>query len=95
MKHRKFHILRKEDGLIINFFKTCFLILTLLYSYVSICTIVGLLNPLEQPLPSSENIETIWLYYTIAYLLVCVVHVMILKLIRFIRKKLNKDAVKQ
>ena len=95
MKHRKFHILRKEDGRIINFFKICFLILTLLYFYISMCTIIGLLNPPEQQLPSSENIETIWLYYTIAYLLVCAVHVMILKLIRFIRKKLNKDAVEQ
>ena len=87
--------LDKADGLMINFLKILFQILTFLYGYYSVGSLIGLLknwmNPPELQPPSSVNPWKIWLFYTAAYLMVCTIHTMLLKLIRFVRK-LNKRA---
>ena len=78
---------KKEDGLFTDFIKISFWAFTLIYCYISLCTIVSLLTPPAHQLPSSVNSETIWLYYTIAYLIIFTVHMFILKVVRRIKKK--------
>ena len=89
-KIKKYLFLNKEDGFVINFFKVCFWLPTGYYWFYSVCVAVNLIERwLNGPsgLPVSINPETLWLYYTAAYLVLCAVHVAVLKLIRFIRKK--------
>ena len=78
---------KKEDGLFTDFIKISFWTFTLIYCYISFSTIVSLLTPPAHQLPSSVNTETIWLYYTIAYLIIFTVHMIILKVVRRIKKK--------
>ena len=91
MKRIKTYLIpQKEDGFFINFFKICFWLPTAYYWYYSVCVVFDLIDRLlngPSPLPVSINPEKVWLYYTAAYLVLCAVHVAILKLIRFIRKK--------
>ena len=77
---------KKEDSLFTDFIKISFWTFTLIYCYISLGTIVSLLIPPAHPLPSSVNSETIWLYYTIAYLIIFTVHMIILKVVRHIEK---------
>ena len=78
---------KKEDGLFTDLIKISFWTFTLIYCYISFSTIVSLLTPPARQLPSSVNTETIWLYYTIAYLIIFTVHMIILKVVRRINKK--------
>ena len=87
---KKYLLLKKEDGLIINFFKICFWLPTAYYLFYSVSVVINLIDRWlngPNPLPMSINPETLWLYYSAAYLVLCAVHVAILKLVRSIRKK--------
>ena len=87
---KKYLIPKKEDGFFINFFKICFWMPTGYYWFYSVSVVINLIDRWlngPNPLPMSINPETLWLYYTAAYLVLCAVHVAVLKLIRSIRKK--------
>lgn len=90
--------LDKADGFMINFLKILFRILTFLYGYYSVGSLVGLLknwlNPSELYLPSSVNPWKLWLLYTAAYLMLCAIHTILLKLIRFVKKRDKKTVAK-
>ena len=89
-KIKKYLIPKKEDGFLINFFKVCFWLPTAYYLYYSVCVVVNLIDRWRNgpnPLPVSINPETLWLYYTAAYLVIFVVHGLNLKTIRFLTKR--------
>ena len=87
---KKYLIPQKEDGFFINFFKICFWLSTGYYGFYSVSVVINLIDRWlngPNPLPVAINPETLWLYYTAAYLVLCAVHVIILKTVRFIKKK--------
>lgn len=89
---KKYLFLEKGDGVIISFVKICFWLPTVYYWYYSGCVVVSLIDRWlngPNPLPVSINPETLWLYYTADYLVLCAVHVILLKLVRLIKKKMG------
>ena len=87
---KKYLLPQKGDGFVINFFKICFWLPTAYYLFYSVSVVINLIDRWlngPNPLPMSINPETLWLYYSAAYLVLCAVHVAILKLVRSIRKK--------
>ena len=89
-KIKKYLFLQKEDGLIINILKICFWLPTGYYWYYSVCVVVSLIDRWlngPNPLPVSINPETLWLYYTAAYLVICAVHILNLQTVKFLTKK--------
>ena len=89
--------LKKSDGVLINFLKICFRLITLFFFYYLVGGLIGelrtLLNPSRPQLPSAISPVKVWMLYTAAYLLAGGFHTVLLKSIRFVRKKLNKGAV--
>ena len=89
-KNKEVSFSQKEDGMIINLFKICFWLPTGYYWFYSVCVVVNLIDRLingPNPLPVSINPETLWLYYTAAYLVICAVHILNLRTVRFLTKK--------
>ena len=87
---KKYLLPQKEDGPIINFCKICFWLPTGYYWFYSVCVVVNLIDRWlngPNPLPVSINPETLWLYYTAAYLVICAVHILNLKTVKFLTKK--------
>ena len=87
---KKYLLPQKGDGFVINFFKICLWLPTAYYLFYSVSVVINLIDRWlngPNPLPMSINPETLWLYYSAAYLVLCAVHVAILKLARSIRKK--------
>lgn len=79
--------MKKQDGILVRIIKICFWIITLIYCYFTLCTIVELFPSSRPELPSSVSAGKIWLIYTILYLVFCIVHVIVLKIIGIIKKK--------
>ena len=89
-KIKKYLFLKKEDGVVMNFFKICFWLPTAYYLFYSVCVVVNLIDRWRNgpnPLPVSINPETLWLYYSAAYLVICAVHILNLKTVKFLTKK--------
>ena len=89
-KIKKYLLLQKEDGPLIKVFKICFWLPTVYYFYYSVCVVVSLIDRLingPSQLPISVNPEQVWLYLTGAYLVLCAVHVLLLKIVRAIKEK--------
>lgn len=83
----KFVLLKKQDGILIRIIKICFWIITLIYCYLTLCTIVDLFPSSKPELPSSVSPGKIWLIYTTLYLAICILHVIVLKIVGIIKKK--------
>ena len=87
---KKYLFLKKGDGFVINFFKICFWLPTAYYLFYSVCVVVNLIDRWlngPNPLPVSINSETLWLYYTAFYLVICAVHALNLQTVKFLTKK--------
>ena len=89
-KIKKYLFLKKEEGFFMNFFKICFWLPTGYYLFYSVCVVINLIDRWlngPNPLPVSINPETLWLYYTAFYLVICVVHALNLQTVKFLTKK--------
>ena len=89
-KIKEYLFLKKEDGFVMNFFKICFWLPTVYYWFYSVSTLVNLIDRWlngPNPLPVSINPENLWLIYTVFYLVICAVHILNLKTVKFLTKK--------